>query len=152
MGLLDKLKSAKNFVTGGGAELFVEVGPAEIGQPCALHVRAQVSDAALSVARVYVNVRSEEVIDLVHREYEDGEPDTDRIRAKEETFSEEFTIATPGELPANSEHEWSGEFTLPEQAQPSYHGHYARHVWYVQAGLDVRGNDPDSGWVEFYVR
>ncbi|GAB4536027.1 MAG: hypothetical protein Tsb0020_51020 [Haliangiales bacterium] len=151
MGLLDKIKSAKNFVTGGGAEVAVDVEPARRGEPCRVSVRATVSDAALSVARVYVIVRGEEHIDLLHRDYEDGHSDTDRVRKNEESFRVEIDVATPGELEAQSSHEWSGEFTLPSDAQPSYHGRYARHIWRVQAGLDVRGNDPDSGWVEFYV-
>ncbi|MEM9491423.1 MAG: hypothetical protein AAGC55_19920 [Myxococcota bacterium] len=154
MGLLDKLKAAKNFVTGGSAKISIEVGHsgrASLGAAIPVVVRAVVGDNALSVNRVYVQVSAEEFIDLVHIDRDDGEHDRDRVRKTYETFDQEFVIAGTQSLEPGTEHEWVGEITLPPSAQATYMGHHARHEWSFRAGLDVRGNDPDSGWVTVHM-
>jgi len=40
------------------------------------------------------------------------------------------------------------EFTLPATCQPTAAGSV---TWRIYAGVDARGNDPDSGWHEFTV-
>ncbi len=151
MGLLDKLKSANNLVTGGGAKVQIEVGQGALGQPIPVTVRAQVSSAPLNVSKVYVLVRGHEKIQMTVRDQDDP-GDRDRINEGWESFRQEFPISGPLELEAESQHEWTGEITLPPTCQPTYEGRNAKHVWQFQGALDVRGNDPDSGWVDVHLR
>lgn len=151
MGLWDKVKSAKNFITGGGATVTLQVGQAQLGAPIPVLVQASVADAPLSVARVYIIARAEESIRMTVRDRDDP-GDRDRVSENNDTFRQEFPITGPLQLEANSQHEWQGQIQLPESCQPTYVGHHANHTWKFQAGLDVKGNDPDSGWIEVHIR
>lgn len=152
MGFLDKLKSVKNMVTGGGAKISLEVDRSIApGERVAVTVRCQVEGAAISATKVYVAVRGVETVNLVHRD-SDTRGDRDRVHDTEVTFSKEFQIHGAVALPANSTHEWRGEVQLPSNVQPTYRGKHAKHEWEVLAAIDVAGNDPDSGWVDITVR
>jgi hypothetical protein len=149
MGFLDKLKSVKNMVTGGGAKVSLQIGQVQLGVPIPVVVRAQVESGALGVSKVYVAVRAVETVKIEHRS-DGGSRET--IEDTETTFSQEFPITGPLQLPGNSMQEWQGQIMLPTNVQPTYHGKHAKHEWSVLAALDVTGNDPDSGWIEFHVR
>lgn len=151
MGILDKVKAAKNFVTGGGAELSVQIGQATPGAPIPVLVSAQVGGAPISVNQVYVRVRAEEIVQMTVRDRDDP-GDRDRVNERVETFDQVFPITGPLQLEANTQHQWQGQVQLPANAAPTYMGRNARHVWSALGALDVRGNDPDSGWTEFYLR
>jgi hypothetical protein len=152
MGFLDKLKSIGRGITGGGASVQLRVGQAALGAPIPVVVTAHIEGAAIKASKIYVAVRAVETVDLVHRDRDGGGNDRDRVHQTEVTFSQEFVIHGPVELPPNSQHEWRGEVMLPTGAPPSYRGKNARHEWSVLAALDVSGNDPDSGWTEIQVR
>lgn len=149
MGFMDKLKSMKNMVTGGGAKISLQVdGAVSPGEKVAVVVRCQVEGAAISATKVYVAARAVETVNLVREQR--GE--RDRVHDTETTFSQEFTIHGAVALPANSTHEWRGEITLPTNVQPTYRGKHAKHEWEFLAAIDVAGNDPDSGWIDVRVR
>lgn len=152
MGFMDKLKSLKNAITGGGAKISLQmdrtIAP---GDRVAVTVHCQVEGAPVSATKVYVAVRAVETVNLVHRD-RDQRGDRDRVHDTETTFSKEFTIHGAVNLPANSTHEWRGEIQLPTNVQPTYRGKHAKHEWEVLAAIDVAGNDPDSGWVDISVR
>jgi hypothetical protein len=151
MGFLDKIKSAKNLVTGGGAKVQVQVdGDARRGQSISVTVRAQIAGGAMNVSKVYVRVRAVERIEMTVRDRDDP-GDRDRVNEHWESFSQEFPVTGPLELEANSQHEWSAEIQLPSSAPATYLGRNANHVWEFQAALDVKGNDPDSGWQQINV-
>ncbi|MBI5935528.1 MAG: hypothetical protein HY867_17640 [Chloroflexi bacterium] len=61
------------------------------------------------------------------------------------TFDQEFTIAQT--LNAKGEYEWEGQVEFPKDVLPTYHGRNATHEIRILAGLDTKGNDPDSGWI-----
>lgn len=154
MGFLDKLKSVKNMVTGGGAKISLQmdrtIAPGEAVQ---VVVRCQVEGSPISATKVYVAARGVETVSLVHRDRDAGSRgDRDRVHDTETTFSQEFAIHGAVQLQANSTHEWRGQITLPGNVQPSYQGKHAKHEWQFLAAIDVSGNDPDSGWVEVQVR
>ena len=151
MGFLDKIKSAKNFVTGGGAEIELEVGQGELGGSLPVTMRVKVGGAALDVQRAYIVIRAVESIRMTVRDRDDP-GDRDRINEHAETFKQEVDVFGAMQLEAGSEHHWPFELTLPPDAQPSYYGHHAQHEWQLMAALDIRGNDPDSGWVAVHVR
>jgi hypothetical protein len=57
MGLFDKLKSAANVVTGGGAQIELEVDNVDRGTPVGYRVEA-LAKADLNVKEVYLLLRS----------------------------------------------------------------------------------------------
>ena len=46
---------------------------------------------------------------------------------------------------------WEATFQIPESENPTFDGQMIGHTWELPAGLDVTGNDPDSGWFQFEV-
>ena len=162
MGIFDKLKAAKNFVTGGSADVVVDAADdARIGEPFKVEVAVRVGDAPLEVRRVYVKVRSVEIVDMPDNsnsaQYDvEATPQTrdanDPRYAEEETYEAEVILHGAVDLDSNAQANWEGEITLPASCMPTYRGRNAKHRWLIFAGLDVAGNDPDSGWSEFQVR
>lgn len=158
MGIFDKLKAVKNFVTGGGATVTVEINEPSLTQPFQVVVRTHVADADIKVTKVYLQIKAiEEVVlndvPVPIEEEIDGETRVVRVeredyRREVTTYEQEIVVADQQELPAGSEHEWQAEITLGD-ALPTFNGHNARHYWQIFAGLDMFGNDPDSGWVTF---
>jgi hypothetical protein len=152
MGFFDKIKGLKNMVTGGGAKVTLQVGQVQVGTPIPVMVRAQIESGAISATKVYVALRGLETVDLIHRDHDGGQGDRDRVHETMVTFSQEFPITGPVELPAGSQHEWQGQIVIPADAPPTYNGKNAKHEWAIMAALDVTGNDPDSGWITIQVR
>ncbi len=151
MGLLDKLKSVKNSITGGGATVQVEIAEGELGRPLPVVVRAR-AETKLSVRRVYLELSSEEHATATYLERErDGDLDREHARSSYERVNLEIDLAGAQQLEEGGEYTWEGEITLPGDALPSFYGNIIQHLWHARAGLDTSGNDPDSGWVEFEV-
>ncbi|MCB9960353.1 MAG: sporulation protein [Rhodospirillaceae bacterium] len=144
----------KNFLTGGGAKVDLEIGSAVRGEPVSVKVTAEVGEKDIDVRKVYVRVRAQEVIDLPDVELAPPNPKaapTRGLKRTTETFDQEFRIAGSQTLKAGETYEFDGEMTLPTQASPTFIGRYASHVWQVTAALDKSGNDPDSGWADIQV-
>jgi len=148
MGLLSKLKAAKNYMTGGGAEVRVRPlsDPAR-GEAMELQVGCKVKDAPMEVSRVYVKFRAIERIRFT--DYDHGEREHERKDAT--TFKGEVDIAGPQTLEAGQGYSWTGTFSIPADAKPTYNGVHCNHEWEMCAYLDKKGNDPDSGWKTFHI-
>lgn len=151
MGLFGKLKGMKNAITGGGAQVTVEVGEARVGGVVPVRVTAE-AKASFGVRRVYLLVQGTEGA-LVHDipVARDGRIYEETVEGEIGTCNLEIDIAAEAELEEGQTYTWEGDFELPGDALPTVAGQTIRHYWTVKAGLDARGNDPDSGWVEFYV-
>ncbi len=152
MGLMDKLKAAKNYVTGGAAELDVQVGDAIVGESFPIKIVATIKDADLEVDRVYLKVRAcemEDRLEVCH--HAGGGVSAYETVDKFTTFRLEIDIDEGQVLNANETYEWEGEIEIPEDQPPTYFEPGAAHQWFILAGLDSAGNDPDSGWLEFDV-
>lgn len=153
---MDKLKSIKNSITGGGAKVRVEAENAIVGQPFQIKVYADVEDAQMNIANVYVKIRSKEEIvargvDVAHKSGDTWTSRREDIRQYNTTFEQTMTITGQETLEANSNNEWTYEFTIPQGNMPSFNGQQCDHNWEIYAGLDARGNDPDSNWQPFRV-
>lgn len=151
MGLFDKLKAAAKYVTGGGAKVSVEALEPSLDRPFKVRVGAVVSEAELSIDRVYLNIRAEEEVRLPkprNREQSESELNENDFREEQQTFRQEFPVSGAETLSAGGEYSWEAEISLPSGLNGTYIGRNAWHRWYIQAGLDAKGNDPDSGWVE----
>jgi hypothetical protein len=159
MGLFDKLKQVKNFVTGGGAELTI-VAAEEVfngNEPLRFKLQCQVKDAELSVNNIYFKIRATEevVAEEIEVEMEDGELEVEkeRVRQKVITYQDELVVDGEQTLEANELYEWDVEVELPvEEVNGTYRGRNCVHEWEVYAGLDIAGNDPDSNWQNITIR
>jgi hypothetical protein len=147
MGLFDTVKNA---VTGGAADVHVEVGGAEPGASVPVRVKAR-ANADAEISSVYLLVRATEWAEFEETEFEEGEVERETEAGSKVVFNERFDIAGPQELAEGEEYTWEGSFEIPASANPTFEGHIIEHGWQIQAGLDMTGNDPDSGWEYFHV-
>jgi hypothetical protein len=156
MGLLDKVKSLKNAVTGGAAKVYVDVQNAKLSEPFEVTVRAQPQGCDVKFDRVYLDlegIESVEVPDYDFEYEEGGEKRKKReiVRKSAKTVDLKLTVADAGEIKDGETAEWKIEVNLPDGSIPDFRGRYARHSYRIRAGLDCFGNDPDSGWIDIRV-
>ena len=151
MGLFGKLKAAKNAITGGGASVTVQAGEAARGQevPVTVHV---VAKTGMAIDAVYLLVRGVERAELKDTDWEGGDRHKEIVRGRRTSYETRIDLAGPQELEEGQEYDWEGSFTVPYDAMPSVRGMMISHVWEIQAGLDKKGNDPDSGWQQIELR
>ena len=148
MGLMSKLKNAVNSITGGSARVSVTAESPTRDAPFKVKVKAVVADQPLQVNRVYVQLNGHETV-VVHNVHHDN-----FVRDETEycnTFDQEFNIAQAQTLNAKQEYEWEGQVEFPKNIPPTYRGRNATHELRILAGLDTKGNDPDSGWIVLAV-
>lgn len=156
MGLLDKMKSIKNAVTGGAAKVYVDAVEGKLTEPFTITVRATPQGCDVKYDRVYLDIEGVESVEVPDYDFhydEGGERRTRRevVRKKATTLDLKMTVAEAGELKDGENGEWSIEVSLPDGAVPHFRGRYAKHTYRMRAGLDTFGNDPDSGWIELRV-
>jgi hypothetical protein len=158
MGFLDKVKSITRAITGGAADVTLEVGPVTMGVPFEVSIRAQAKSENVKYERVYLQIQGLEKVELSTADIMAGDLDPERItgvrriRARGKTLELETEVAPGGELESNASQAWTVQGEIPRTAPPPFSGKYTRHVYRVRAGLDCYGNDPDSGWVDLEVR
>jgi hypothetical protein len=153
MGIFDKVKSFAKKLTGGSAKVFVESDLVVFGSPFEVRIKAIIQDENIRIDRVYLNVVGTELVkarasDVVRNSDGSTRTRTKTVELSHETFNDEITVKGASNLVANQTYEWKKDITIPKGSLPIYHGFNARHGYYVRAGLDMSGNDPDSGWVE----
>lgn len=149
MGLFDKIKAAKNAITGGAAKVYISSTPVSLEDPFVVTVKAIIGDADVKADRVYLYVKSLEEISIEGYNI-DIDDAADDVLHDEETLRIEMDVTGAQVLSANETYEWEAEVTLPSHAKPQYRGTNCKHVYYAYAGIDALGNDPDSGWVEIH--
>ena len=152
MGFWDKVKGAVQSVTGSAAKVDIAIGDATIGETCSVRIEAT-SRSDLDVAEVYVEIRSVEQAEVRDVDYHhgNGSQRIEYIQAENQTFKQRFKISGPGSLSEGETRTWEGGFIIPDSVNPTFEGEMISHHWEVLAGLDVYGNDPDSGWLRFDV-
>ncbi|MEM6785862.1 MAG: hypothetical protein AAF624_19240, partial [Bacteroidota bacterium] len=74
------------------------------------------------------------------------------VRKTETLHTDEQTLAGAQQLSANSSHDFEATFRLPDHLPPTLEGRHAAFAWRIYASVDMKGNDPDSGWQEVTVR
>lgn len=159
------LKNIVDAVTGWSAEVSIEAEKPSRFEPFTIRIRA-VADDDLTAGRVYGKIRGTETIvargvDVVKKppEGEEAAPQAaggpqvakEDVEQSAETFSAEFDLAGATALEADQEYVWETTFQLPANAQPSYQGPNAKHVWEIQGGLEVKGVDPTSDQVAIQI-
>lgn len=174
MGFFDKLKQAKNFVTGGGAKVYIDTPTTGFrrGEMANITIKADVKDADLNVANVYFKIRAVETSKAEGNASGNrstgqgsgmgaaavrgvasntGNSGRQVFTSTANTFNHELIVEGQTQLEGNQSYEWTASFEIPNNVNPTYRGVNATHEWQVYAGLDCRGNDPDSGWVKIEV-
>ena len=145
MGFMSKLKSAVNTLTGGGAKVFITVEQPSRSEPFTAKVNVKVADSDLQINRAYVRLSGWETA-VVHNVRQGQETYAHDVTETATTFEQEIQIANAQTLQANQEYNWEAQIELPPTAPPTYRGRNATHEIRILAGLDTKGNDPDSGW------
>ena len=130
-------KDLKNKVTGGGATVRVTVPEAQRGRAVPVQVQAT-AKANGKVSAVYLLVRATESCEFK----KDGE----KIGDSKVSYESRIQIAGAQEIKEGQTYDWNGQLELPVNTNPTLRGALIEHSWQVQAGLDMAGNDPDSGW------
>lgn len=150
MGLFDKIKQATNFMTGGGANVTLAPDGSEFDKqsPIRVKVTAQIKDAPINASAAYLEIRAREYVSFRH--HVDGKDHN--ISKDHVSFTHKVQAVVTSPLEGKQSYDWDMEFSLPSNAQPTYHGTMGHQVWEIKGALDVKGNDPDSGWIEIRVR
>lgn len=152
MGIFDKVKSAVNKLTGGSAKVAVFVNGNDIKGSLNITVTAEVKDNPLEIQKVYLWVKSVEKIDVPKNALPSNmrEHAAFGLNLTNDKFpKKEFIVAAAQTLEAKQSYTWTCDIKLEGNVVPSYNGQYANHEWLFYAGLDAKGNDPDSGWQKF---
>jgi len=132
----------------------VECDPLVFATPMSVKIKVQTKDSAVKIDRVYLKIKGEEKVEVQNTDLYRNQNSkhinyTETVRASYITVERDLTVADAQELEANSPYEWTCKIELPADAPPVYRGVICKHTYYLQAGLDCFGNDPDSGWIEF---
>lgn len=152
MGLFDKIKAAKNAITGGAAKVYVDVGgQVTPGEEVTVTVRVS-PEQDLKFDAVYLLIQGHESASVEDTDYDEDGTDYETVHESAMSYDVRIEIAPGGQLTQGQEQTFQGSFTLPTSVQPTFRGQIAKHIWRIQAGVDAMGNDPDSGWHEFDVR
>jgi hypothetical protein len=149
MGFFDKVKAMANKITGGGAKVTLVVEGTSVKDVIKVHVNAVVKDAPIDISKAYLYVKSVEKVKVARKELPGGESGNPHdLNLDLEMFKkQEFVIAPAQTLEGGKTYDFTYELTLPAGVTPTFSGRYANHEWQFYAGLDAKGNDPDSGWV-----
>ena len=141
----------KNAVTGGAATVQV-VAPSALARGGAADVQIRATaKASASVNAVYLLVRATESAQVRDTDYADGKSRSETVHGRKVTYEHRISIAGAQQLQEGQSYEWQGQLQIPSHINPSFDGHMIAHVWEIQAGLDMKGNDPDSGWIPLRV-
>lgn len=148
MGFFDKVKNLANKVTGGGAKVTLSFEGGKLGEPVKVTITAVVKDAPVEIKKVYLRVKSVEKINIPKNEMPVNNNQAGVSIEKEVYTRQEFEVAPAQTLEGGQTYTWTHDVTISDpQAMPTYFGKFVSHEWIFFAGLDAKGNDPDSGWV-----
>lgn len=147
MGFFSNLKNA---VTGGAAEVRLHAEAGQRGQAVPVVVEAT-AKADAQVNAVYVMVRAVEYAEVRDSDYADGHVRNEIVRGQRISYETKIQLAGATALRSGQTYRWEGQLEIPDNVNPSLEGQMIRHVWQIQAGLDMKGNDPDSGWQTYEV-
>jgi hypothetical protein len=160
MGLMDKMKNLKNSVTGDWATVTVRFEePVVRGGSVKATTDVTVKGSDISVEKVILEIRCEEIIDIPNATLYPNDRNSSsslntsqgRATGSETVVDKEVVAAGATDLAAGSTSTYTAEIPIPTSAPPSMDGRNARYEWQIRARLDMKGNDPDSGWQTLQV-
>ncbi|MEZ4445473.1 MAG: hypothetical protein R3B72_40740 [Polyangiaceae bacterium] len=147
MGFFSNLKNA---ITGGAADVQVQCPNVQRGMPAVVQIWATAKGAG-NVNGVYLLVRAVERCEVKDTDWEGGQSHTETIRGHRVSWEQRIPVAGGFQMQPGQQMQWQAQIQIPQNIGPSLQGHMISHTWEIQAGLDMTGNDPDSGWVAIQV-
>ncbi|NND70452.1 MAG: hypothetical protein HKN43_02630 [Rhodothermales bacterium] len=151
MGIFSKLKN----LTGGWADVSVITEDARRGDSTEVMIQVSVKDEPIEISRIYITLRCVEEVRVpnyrVNNAGTSGGSTSVNVNATEVLHEQEYTATGATRLDAGILEAVPCTLDLPGHMPPSFEGRNARVRWLVKAGLDMSGNDPDSGWQELPV-
>ncbi len=109
------------------------------------------AESAGNVNGVYLIVRATERAELEDNDWEDGHHNTETVRGHHVSWEQKIPVAGAFQMQQGQQMQWQVPLQLPPNVGPSFQGHMISHTWELQAGFDMTGNDPDSGWQAIQV-
>ena len=151
MGIWDKLKSAKNYLTGGG--VFMELFLPEVcylRKPFFVKLYIEVENQDIDVDSIYIHILHEEKVSVPIKETKaDGTKKSKRIRKSNILFEKKVLIEEDVVLEANEKYEFEIEIELPSGTYPSFIGKYSEINWGMRAVAVKSGTNPKSDMMIF---
>ncbi len=152
MGIIKKIKNAMRQFSGGNAKVSISIDGNAIKDSIKVRVKADIKEKTLAAKKIYLWVKSTEQINIP----KDALPlnltehSSLGIKLSNDMYpKEEFILAENQTLKKEQSYTWDIDISLKEGAISSYKGMFASHEWLFYAGIEVKGNDPDSGWQKF---
>lgn len=143
-------------LSGGWADVSLDVSPAERGENLAVSVDVDVKSESISIDRVYVKLRCVEKIKIddhpISQRDDEGKRVKIDVRTEEVLMSEDLSLSGPLQLEAHSTQSYDGEIPIPTHLPASFEGKHAWIEWSAIAALEMKGNDPDSDWQRLAVK
>jgi hypothetical protein len=153
MGLMDKMKNLKSSLTGDWATVSIHFDqPAVRGGQLPVTVDVTVKDKEISIGSVIVEIQCMEKIDIPNATVWQNNSSssttsaTGRATANESVVDKEVQAAGALTLAGGSSTTYQATLPIPATAPPTMNGVNCRYEWQVRSRLDMKGNDPDSGW------
>lgn len=153
MGLMDKLKGAANAITGGGADVSLEMppGPFRTGEQVKVRVTVRAKGSEIKSGGIFVDikgsergtVRSTQMCSSCNRSL----PST--VSISRTTVDQQLTVHPAFVLKKDETKVVDTTISIPP-GQPTYHG-TLDHIWEARGRLEMFGNDPDSGFRQITV-
>ncbi|MFY0598123.1 MAG: sporulation protein [Cyclobacteriaceae bacterium] len=130
------LKSVKNFLTGGAAEVKIEIKNHEIreDEPLQLVISVTAKEETIFIKELYLKIKAEE-----------RSANTNNLHSAQKSIERDIQI-NGGETK-----QWETSIEIPLSAPSTFLGRHSSLLWYALAGLDMSGVDPSSGWEKFIV-
>ena len=129
------LKSVKNYVTGGAADVHVEISnPVLNGNESIRGTVKVTSKDNLFVPEVYCELRALE-------------------KSENEIilYADRIVLQKDIQLGEGDQKSWEFEMTIPAAAPTTFIGRHSSLKWSLRGGLDLKGVDPKSKWAPFVV-
>lgn len=148
MALLQKLVKS---VTGSWADLSLQVSRMTPGLPQNFEVSIDVADQPIEFSRIIAVVRCTETARVNVSNSDDNSfgngTETDSATVSEETI----VLRGAGNFRAGHRETYRFEVRVPHEGPFSFKGNFVELEWKCKVSIDMRGNDPDSGWEPFHV-
>ena len=152
MGIFSKLKN----LTGGWADVKVTADETIRGGSSEVMIQVSVGEEPIEIKRIYLKLKCVEEVTVPNQRIDDPRADGrtrfGTVSATEVLHQKEYTAAGATRLDAGINETVTCSIDVPGQLPPSFDGRNARIRWLVKAGLDMSGNDPDSGWQSIPVK
>ncbi len=151
MGIWDKIKSAKNYLTGGGINLeLINPEICYLRKPFNVVLYIKVEDRDIEVDSIYIQVKQEEIVRVPVKSKNMNGHKTKRTEHKTHLLYErKILIEQDVILDAQEEYDFEVEIELPPDAFPAFIGKYTELVWTMKGVVEKPGTNPKSNIIRF---